>query len=348
VKKLVNSFKRRKGLVFITASLSILVLLLIFPAAASVSDWESSPQKLVSGDTLHIKGSASPGEKIDVFVNFEKTVPVSGGKFEYVLEDVKIPEGSNNFFTVEASGVKNLNVRVKMLIWITKSSQASGNTAIVSQSGVPAGTYKIKIDGDAGDGVSEVNLKIKAFQGIEADSKGDFSYSYNTKSIPPGGFEVNVGGITKEINVQPKEISGPSSTGSFSGSSSTGSSSGSSSTDSSSTGSSSTESSPVETEKTSIQPKDTSSSTSVSSLVGSSSVKTGSSIEPTTSKTLGEKGVSEASTLDKTLEEKDAQKQLSGEGVQVSKSSKPLVDKFYLLAGIVAGILILIVYSRRK
>ena len=139
----------------------------------------------------------SPGEKIDVFVNFEKTVPVSGGKFEYVLEDVKIPEGFNNCFTVEAIGAKNLNVRVKMIIWLTKSSEASGNTAIVSQSRVPPGTYTIKIDGDAGEGVSEVNLKIKASQGIEADSNGNFSYSYNTKSIPPGDFEINVGGITK-------------------------------------------------------------------------------------------------------------------------------------------------------
>ncbi|RPJ76660.1 MAG: hypothetical protein EHM20_07170, partial [Alphaproteobacteria bacterium] len=156
MKKLINSFKRQKDLVFITVSLSILVLLSIFPAAASVSDWEFSPQKLVSGDTLIIKGNTSPGEKIDACVNFEKTVPVSEGKFEYLLEDVKIPEGFNNCFTVEAIGATNLNVRVKMLIWVTKSSEASGNTAIVSQSAVPPGTYTIKIDGNAGDGVSEV------------------------------------------------------------------------------------------------------------------------------------------------------------------------------------------------
>ena len=123
------------------------------------------------------------------------------GKFEYVLEDVNIPEGVNNLFTVEAIGAKNLNVRVKMLLWMTKSSEASGNTATVSQSNVPPGTYTIKIDGDAGEGVSQVNLKISASLGIEADSNGDFSYSYNTKSVPPGNFEINVGGITKGINL---------------------------------------------------------------------------------------------------------------------------------------------------
>ena len=126
MKKLISSFKRQKELAFIIASLLILFLLSISPAAASVGDWEFSPQKLVSGDALNIKGIASPGEKIDVFVNFEKTVPVSGGEFEYVLEDVKIPEGFSNSFTVEARGAKKLNVRVKMVLWITKSSEASG------------------------------------------------------------------------------------------------------------------------------------------------------------------------------------------------------------------------------
>ncbi|MFZ2498125.1 TIGR04279 domain-containing protein [Methanosarcina sp.] len=207
MKKLISSFKRRKELAFIVASLSILLLLSISPAAASVGYWDYSPQKLVSGDALNIKGNASPGEKIDLFVNFEKTVPVSEGKFEYFLEDVKIPKGLNNRFTVEAVGAENLNVRVKMLIWITKSSEASGNSAIVTQSSVPQGTYKIKIEGDAGEGVSEVKLKITAFQGIEADSKGDFSYCYSTKSTPPGNFEVNAGGITKEITILPEEYS---------------------------------------------------------------------------------------------------------------------------------------------
>ncbi len=72
-----------------------------------------------------------------------------------------------------------------MLIWITKSSDASGNVATVTQSSVPPGTYQIKMDGDAKNGDSTVNLKITAVQRIKADSDGDFSYSYNTKAVPP-------------------------------------------------------------------------------------------------------------------------------------------------------------------
>ena len=209
--KSINFLKKRKGLAFMVTSFSILVLLTISPAAASVSDWEFSPQEPVSGDTLSIEGSASPEEEIDVFVTFEKTVPVSGGEFEYILEDVKIPGGLNNLFKVEARGAKNLNVRVKMILWVTKSSEVSGNTAIVSQSNVPPGTYRIKIDGDAKEGVSKVNLKITASQGIEADSNGDFSYSYNTKSVPPGDFEIKVGDITKEVTIESEESSGSTS-----------------------------------------------------------------------------------------------------------------------------------------
>lgn len=198
-------------------SILILALLLTSSAAASVNNWEFSPLEPVCGDTISIKGNASPGEKVDVFITFEKTVPVSEGEFEYILEDVKIPEGLNNLFTVEARGVKNLNVRAKIVIWVTKSSEASGGVATVSQSSVPPGTYTIKIDGNAGEGVSEVNLKITAFQGIKADSNGDFSYSYNTKAVPSGDFEIKVGDTKKKVTIE-SETDSDSNTGSSSGS----------------------------------------------------------------------------------------------------------------------------------
>ena len=88
--------KKTKKLVFILSSLSILALLSISPAAASGSNWEFSPQEPVSGDTLYTQGSFSPEEEVDVFVSFKKTVRVSGGEFEYTLEDVKISTGLNN------------------------------------------------------------------------------------------------------------------------------------------------------------------------------------------------------------------------------------------------------------
>ncbi|MGI5945315.1 MAG: hypothetical protein ACOX7X_11355, partial [Methanosarcina flavescens] len=208
VHRFTNFTNKMKTLVYIVVVLSIFVLVVTSPAAASVNNWEFSPQEPVRGDTINIKGSASPGEEVGVYVTFDKTVPVSGGKFEYILEDVKIPGGLDNFFTVEARGAKNLNVRVKMVVWITKSSEASGETVTVSQSNVPPGTYDIKIDGEAKKGISNVNLKIKAFQKIKADSNGELGYSYNTKAIPPGDFEIKVGEITKTVTIKSGENSG--------------------------------------------------------------------------------------------------------------------------------------------
>ncbi|WP_052725695.1 PKD domain-containing protein [Methanosarcina barkeri] len=162
-------------------------------------DWKYSPQEPVCGDTINVNGSASPEEKLNVLVTFEKNVSVSEGEYEYSLQNVSVVNELGNLFTVEATGVNNLNVRAKKVIWLTKSANASGDTAIVSRSNIPTGTYQIRIDGDAKEEVSEVNLKITASQTIQADSNGNFSYSYNTTAFPPGDFEVKVGNITKVI-----------------------------------------------------------------------------------------------------------------------------------------------------
>ena len=184
-----NSRKRQAGLTALLSifSIFVLALLTVSPAGAAVSTWEISP------------------------VTFEQKAPVSGGKYEYILEGVEIPDGFDNSFTVRASGVEDLNVRVKILIWITISSEASGGEATVSQSGVPPGTYMIRIDGNAKSGASTTDLKITARQRIKADSEGDFSYSYNTKAVPPGDFEIKVGGSTKTIslNSEPARVIPP-------------------------------------------------------------------------------------------------------------------------------------------
>ncbi len=355
-----------KKLALIIASLSIVSLLSISPAVAAVNGWEFSPQKPVSGDILNIQGSASPEEDVDAFVTFEKTVSVSGGEFEYILEDVKIPEGMDNRFTVEATGAKNLNVRVKIIVWVTKSSEASGNTAIVSQSSVPSGTYKIKIDGDAGEGVSKVKLKITAFQGIKADSNGKFTYSYSTKSIPSGDFDIKVGGITKTVTIKSKEKSGATS-GSSSDSSSTDSSStnsssngafsnetssnGAFSNETSSNGAFSNETSSNEASSNETSSNETSSNEKSSKETSSSSfsaTETQSPVNSGKSKATEEKEDSEVTTQDGNLVEEGNNKQLSGKNIPASESSGQSTDKLYLLAGMGAGLLILIIYSRKK
>lgn len=180
-------------------------MLTALSGAAAVVDWELSPENPVVGDMVEIRGTASPEEEINVRVSFEKELRVYNGRYEYLLEDIKIPDGFNNQFTVQAKGADDLNVRVKMVLWVTKSAQASGGTATVSQSGVPPGTYMIKIDGKAND--PSVELKIDALQQVEADPEGEFLYAYSTKSVPAGNFEIEVGGVTEQVTLKPKDDS---------------------------------------------------------------------------------------------------------------------------------------------
>jgi len=258
----------------------------------------------------------------------------------------------NNKFTVEATGAKKLNVRVKIIVWVTKSSEASGNTAIVSQSSVPSGTYQIKIDGDAGEGVSKVKLRIIAFQGIKANSGGEFTYSYSTKSIPSGDFDIKVGGITKTVTIKSEKNSGSISDSSSKESVSKDSiSTDSSSINSSSNKTSSNETSSNETASNKTASNETSSNGTASKETSSSSFSATEKQSPVNSeksKETEEKQNSEVVTQDENLVEKGNNTQLSGKNVPDSESSGQFTNKLYLLAGMGAGLLILIIYARRK
>ena len=180
--------------------LSVFLFLILSPGAAASSNWELTPQNPAAGDIIEIKGNGFEGDTAKAQVSFEKDVEVQDGEYEYLLEDVIIPSSSYNSFTVQADGAEDLNVRAKMLLWLTKSAEAKDGTATVIQTNVPAGTYEIRIDGKASG--SNVKLKITAMQEIEVDSDGNISYLYSTKSIPAGDFEVNVGDIAKQVELQ--------------------------------------------------------------------------------------------------------------------------------------------------
>jgi len=194
--------KNKESLTFLFL-LSVFLFLILSPGAGASSSWELTPQNPAVGDIIEIKGTGFDGDTAKALVSFEKEVKVQDGEYEYFLENVIIPSGLDNRFTVQAVGADDLNVRVKMLLWITKSAEAKDGTATVSQTNVPPGTYKIRIEGKASG--SKVKIKITAMQEIEVDSEGSLSYKYNTTSIPVGDFEVKVGDITKHIELQPAE-----------------------------------------------------------------------------------------------------------------------------------------------
>ena len=182
--------------------LSAVIYLLAIPGTAADNYWELIPENPVVGDTIEIRGANFTGETAEVRVSFEKDVRVLDGKYEYLLEDVKISPGFSNRFSVQAKGAEDLNVRVKMILWITRTAKAKTGSATVSQSGVPPGNYRIRIDGKSN--ASDVKLRITGLQQVKVDS-GNFSYKYDTKSIPAGIFEIKAGNVTKQVTLQPAE-----------------------------------------------------------------------------------------------------------------------------------------------
>jgi hypothetical protein len=176
--------------------------LITLSGTAAANDWELVPKTPVVGDMIEIRGANFTGETADVLVSFEKDVQVSEGKYEYLLENVESPSGFKNRFSVQAEGADDLNVRVKMVLWLSRSAEAKGGVATVTQSAVPPGTYQIRIDGKSK--ASEVKLKITGLQQMKVES-GNFSYKYNTESIPEGSFEITVEDVTKKVILQPAE-----------------------------------------------------------------------------------------------------------------------------------------------
>lgn len=199
-----NTYRRISDPMLYRSMCLFLVTFALIPlAGATVTDLQVSPENPVVGDTIIISGTESVASEINAIASFTKVVTPSGGQYEYLVGSVEIPKGSKNF-AVTAVGVDDLYVNVKLYGYIplTIGKDASSGTATISQSNVPSGTHKIKIFGLAETGVSFVNLKITATQGIDVDPDGYFEYRYSTGSIPVGDFNLNVGGSTKTVTLR--------------------------------------------------------------------------------------------------------------------------------------------------
>jgi hypothetical protein len=196
----------RAGLKFLFCLFITFLLLFMTvasPANAKVEYWEVNPENPNSGDTLIISGLASPEEEIEVSVSFEKTVPVYLREYTYEFENVETLN-FNNLFTVRAEGVEDLKAKMKMVFAKTESAPADNGVATVSFSGISPGEYKVRVDGTAGDGASGVNLKVTIVQRLKAGKDGRFTYRYRTESVPSGKLEIKLGNSEREIILNTK------------------------------------------------------------------------------------------------------------------------------------------------
>ena len=165
-------------------------------SAFSLEVWPSNPNP---GDMINITGSASPHQTVSLRSSFSMNLPVAGGQYEYETK-LRVPQTPNRF-KITAKKVKDFNAGIKLGIWITKSFSASSGTVSLSQANVPAGSYSLKMFGEALPGSAVIPVWVEAETEVKADSEGRYSLDIDTLGIPAGEYRIEAVGQAKTIQI---------------------------------------------------------------------------------------------------------------------------------------------------
>jgi len=195
------------------------------------STGEFVPEKIVSG-----KGR---GELL-LEVSICSLVPTNSGAYSYDLLGINIPpistpwqvNGSDNGysydlpgvfipakpndFTVQARGVKNLNVGLKKLpglsgsdytrIWVTSQAKADKNgTAEANSDLLSPGNYHAKIFGEACENTTLIELTMTVVKKIIVN--GEYNLRINTSGFPPGDYTMELKALNGTFELEEFEIS---------------------------------------------------------------------------------------------------------------------------------------------
>jgi hypothetical protein len=137
--------------------------------------------------------------------------------YEYNMEAIHIPKKPNDF-NVTARGVKNLNIGLKKFsepsqiesvekytrTWITSQFDAKDGTATASTDLISPGSYHVKIFGDAGENISEVDLELTAVKKVIVN--GRFELLINTTGLPSGNYSINAKALNGSFKFDELEI----------------------------------------------------------------------------------------------------------------------------------------------
>ena len=146
-----------------------------------------------------VSGKATPDEALKFAASFQMQLPVETGQYQYETS-ISVPQKPNRF-TVKVQNVQDLNVGVKIGIWLTKRFEASGGMATLSQSNIPPGRYNLKIFGQALEGSSSVSVEATAHTEAKADERGDYRLIIDTAGIPGGEYTIRGAGQTKTLRI---------------------------------------------------------------------------------------------------------------------------------------------------
>lgn len=197
----------RASLIVLAVLCAILAILLMrgflvdfFPGTVSAVD--IYPVSPIQGNVVTITLTATPYMSVPVKIFFSTNVTVTDGGYNILLEGLKMPAPSKSL-EVSASGVSDLSVSVHVGVWLTKSAVSSGGIATISQDSVPAGSYEVRIFGDASPGISEVEIILTASSSVVVGVDGRYSIDYDTRGIPAGSLKVVAGGFTRSVDLLP-------------------------------------------------------------------------------------------------------------------------------------------------
>lgn len=187
-----------------------------------------TPEKIISG--------SGSGELLVTITSWDR-VPAFHGRYSYDMVGVNIPPISSamkvsssksgysyrlpgafmpnkpNNFTVQAKGVKSLNIGLKKAqdnasrTWVTAQIQADKNgVASADNDLLSPGIYQFKIFGEAADNATWVDLAFTAVKKIFI--KGDFSLAINASGLPSGNYSVSARALNGSFSLDNLELGG--------------------------------------------------------------------------------------------------------------------------------------------
>jgi hypothetical protein len=190
-----------RGLAIAMAINLMLIFILISPGIS----FELSADSVTAGENLIITGTSEPNSENTFISSFTMNLPVTSEKYNYETE-VKVPNKPNRF-SVTARNVQNLDIGMKMGIWITKSFESRDGVVHLSVADIPPGMYRLKVSGNAMPGANEVPITIEAETGVLADSSGSYKLVIDTTGIPESDYLIEGDGDEKTVRILSREES---------------------------------------------------------------------------------------------------------------------------------------------
>lgn len=178
---------------------SVLLIVAVLLLIQICAGFEVSSQSVRPGEDITLSGTASPGERVQFRSSFSMVLPVVNGMYSYE-STVEIPQKPNRF-SVSVKNVQDLNLGVRMGIWLTRRIEATGGSVSLSHRDVPPGRYTLKIFGNALPGASHVKVDVTAETEVRADQNGGYRLAIDTSGVPEGEYRIESAGDVKVVRI---------------------------------------------------------------------------------------------------------------------------------------------------